>query len=308
RPMDIAPIDAEELLSRAVIEMAGQARATGVHLEVAPSTGRVLVDADRIVQTLTNLLNNAIKFSTAGQRVVLDATAYDGQVTFRVRDEGRGIPADKLESVFQRFEQVDSSDARQKGGTGLGLAISRGIVEGHGGRIWAESRPGSGATVAFTLPAASRRGPSHHAPHQPGADHRTGGGTVLLVADDDDLADVLTRLLTGHGVPVVRAVGAGDAARVARESQPRLVVLDLDLEQASGSGYAVVSELRRGPDTAALDLIVYSTAEVEPADQPLLMLGRTDFVTKGRVHPVDLERRVLERLEPADNPTGGTTP
>lgn len=304
RPMDIASIAAEELLSRAVTEMAGQARSTGVRLRVAPSAGRVLVDADRIVQTLTNLLSNAITFSTEGQTVVLDAAAEDGQVVFRVRDQGRGIPADQVESVFQRFDQVDSSDARQTGGTGLGLAICRGIVEGHGGRIWAESAPGSGTTVTFTLPAASRRGPGHHATsrHRP-AGGRAGRGTVLLVTDDDDVADVLTTLLTGHAVPVVRAVGAGDAVRLAREVHPRVVLLDLDLGPSSGSGYAVVSELRRDPRTAAVDLIVYSAAEVEPADRPLLTLGRTEFITKGRVDPTGLEDRVLERLE---DPPGGT--
>ena len=78
------------------------------------------------------------------------------EVHFRVSDDGRGIPADKLETIFDRFEQVDSSDSRQKGGTGLGLTISRGIVERHGGRIWVESELGVGTTVHFTLPAASR--------------------------------------------------------------------------------------------------------------------------------------------------------
>jgi CheY-like chemotaxis protein len=283
--------------------MSGQARSNGVRLEVAPSTGRVLVDADRIVQTLTNLLSNAIKFSATGQSVVLDAAAEDGQVTFRVRDQGRGIPADKLESVFQRFEQVDSSDARQKGGTGLGLAISRGIVEGHGGRIWAESAPGSGTTVAFTLPSTGRRGPGHHSHHAPTL-HAEGWGAVLLVSDDDGLGQQLDGLLTGHGVCVLRAREAGDAVRLARERPPQVVVLDLDLDHASGSARAVVSELRRDSETATVDLIVYGTADVEPVDRPLLTLGRTDFVTKGRVDAAGLEDRVVERLEDSRTPGG----
>jgi signal transduction histidine kinase len=117
------------------------------------------------VQTLTNLVSNAIKFSEPGRTVVLDAQREDGLVLFRVRDEGRGIPEDRLDTIFRRFEQVDSSDARQKGGTGLGLAISRGIVERHGGRIWAESRLGVGTTISFTLPAARSGKPGHA--HQP---------------------------------------------------------------------------------------------------------------------------------------------
>jgi signal transduction histidine kinase len=106
-----------------------------------------------VVQTLTNLLGNALKFSERGGRVVASASAEDGHVVFRVRDQGRGIPQDKLALVFEPFAQVDSSDAREKEGTGLGLTISRAIVERHGGRIWAESREGRGTTVLFTIPA-----------------------------------------------------------------------------------------------------------------------------------------------------------
>lgn len=73
-------------------------------------------------------------------------------MVFRVRDEGQGIPSDQLERIFERFQQVDSSDSRKKGGTGLGLTICRKIIEQHNGRIWAESTPGCGSTFAFTLP------------------------------------------------------------------------------------------------------------------------------------------------------------
>jgi PAS domain S-box-containing protein len=105
RPMDVAPVEAADLLDRAVAEMAGHARTTGVRVEVAPSTGRVLADADRIVQTLTNLLNNAIKFSAEGQTVVVDAAAQNGQVLFRVRDQGRGIPEHLLDTIFERLDR-----------------------------------------------------------------------------------------------------------------------------------------------------------------------------------------------------------
>ncbi len=82
----------------------------------------------------------------------LDAEATPDEVLLRVRDEGRGIPSDKLESVFERFSRVDPQDARDKRGTGLGLAISRAIVQQHGGHIWAESQPGAGTTVCVALP------------------------------------------------------------------------------------------------------------------------------------------------------------
>ena len=128
----------------------------GIHVRLRPAAPRLCVWADpqRVMQVLTNLLANAIKFSPRGSTVELSANAAPGSaVEFHVRDHGRGIPADKLELIFGRFEQVDADDARQRGGSGLGLAICRAIVAQHGGRIWAESTPGAGSTFRFTLPA-----------------------------------------------------------------------------------------------------------------------------------------------------------
>jgi PAS domain S-box-containing protein len=317
RPMDLAPIDAAELLGRSVTEMAGHARSSDVRIEVAVSEGRVLADPDRIVQTLTNLLGNAIKFSAAGQVVVAESVVEQGQVLFRVRDEGRGIPEDKLETIFNRFEQVDSSDARQSGGTGLGLAISRGIVERHGGRIWAESRPGAGATISFTLPAAGRAkqppaesatpaGPSTPgAPAEPADRAVAWPGTVLIVEDDDDLADVLSTLLAGQSVTTARAAGVAEAVRLAGELQPALVVLDLALPDGDGSD--VVEALRRDARTAAVDLVVYSAADVDADDRDRLTLGRTVFLTKSRVDAAALAARVRQFLLASPPPGRSTT-
>jgi PAS domain S-box-containing protein len=113
----------------------------------------VWADPDRILQTLTNLISNAIKFSPPGTEIHLRARRVDAnEAEMQVRDQGRGIPADKLESIFERFHQVDASDSRTMGGTGLGLAICRSIITQHGGRIWATSIPTKGSTFHFTLP------------------------------------------------------------------------------------------------------------------------------------------------------------
>jgi two-component system sensor histidine kinase VicK len=113
----------------------------------------VMVDVDRTLQTLTNLISNAVKFSHPGGEVRLTATATgDNEVTFEVEDHGRGIPPEKLEIIFERFQQVDASDSRSMGGTGLGLAICRAIVEQHGGRISVHSTPGQGSVFTFTMP------------------------------------------------------------------------------------------------------------------------------------------------------------
>jgi signal transduction histidine kinase len=144
---------AGDVVAEAVRGLEGMARDAGVRVEAAGSAIAVTADPDRLVQTLTNLIGNAIKFSAPGTRVRASVEGADGEALFRVEDQGRGIPPDKLDSIFGAFEQVDASDSREQDGTGLGLAISRMIVERHGGRIWAESTLGAGSTFAFTIPA-----------------------------------------------------------------------------------------------------------------------------------------------------------
>lgn len=151
--MKMERVDAGDLMRDATEAVVGTARDAGVALQVEPFAALLEADADRIVQTLINLLSNAIKFSDDGAVVRLSGARRSGLLVFQVSDEGRGIPPDQLESIFARFQQVDGSDVRDKGGTGLGLAICWSIVTQHGGLIWAESEPGQGATLTFTLPA-----------------------------------------------------------------------------------------------------------------------------------------------------------
>ncbi|TYQ24517.1 GAF domain-containing protein [Pseudanabaena sp. UWO311] len=141
------------LMIQATESMQPMAQQHGVVLAVKPIDIEILVDSDYIVQALTNLLSNAIKFSTTDGKVWLTAEGKaNTEVLFSVRDQGQGIPSDKLESIFERFQQVDSSDSRRRGGTGLGLTICRKIIEQHEGKIWAESTLGEGSNFSFTLP------------------------------------------------------------------------------------------------------------------------------------------------------------
>ncbi|MGH7963693.1 MAG: ATP-binding protein, partial [Candidatus Binatia bacterium] len=151
--------EASELMSQAVDMMQAVAERAKIALCVSPLRARLWADPDRIVQVLTNLLSNAVKFSSSDATVWLTAEQHGEQVVFQVRDEGRGIPADKLHSIFERFEQVDASDTREKGGTGLGLAICRSIVQHHKGRIWVKSALGKGSTFFFTLPVQKEEDP-----------------------------------------------------------------------------------------------------------------------------------------------------
>jgi signal transduction histidine kinase len=148
----MAACHAADLMQRAVAGVQPIADQAAVTLVIAATTAQAWADPDAIIQTLTNLLSNAIKFSPAHSVIKLAAQAQSEGVLFSVTDQGRGIPSDKLEIIFGRFQQVDVSDSRQKGGTGLGLAICQSIVQQHGGNIWAESTPGQGSTFYFTLP------------------------------------------------------------------------------------------------------------------------------------------------------------
>nr|WP_293123397.1 PAS domain S-box protein [Microcoleus sp. bin38.metabat.b11b12b14.051] len=179
-----------ELMLQAADEMQAMAQQAGVTLSVMPVGAQLRGVPDRLIQALTNLLSNAIKFSPAGGTIWLSGeltqnpavaeTADFNSVSSRsflsaepaahlhlpmnslsiviaVKDQGRGIPADKLELVFERFQQVDVSDCRQKGGTGLGLPICRSIVQQHGGRMWVESIVGEGSTFFLSLPAIGEK-------------------------------------------------------------------------------------------------------------------------------------------------------
>ncbi len=192
--------NAAELIRQATEMMQVMANRSGITLSVSPRDIQIEADPDRIIQVLTNLLGNAIKFSSQGSTVCLTVELQDAQeiscvvqgfanceqqnftlglrpaalisphpysptkpqqVLFQVKDQGRGIPADKLETIFERFHQVDASDSRKKGGTGLGLAICRSIVQQHGGRIWVESTLGEGSSFYFTLPGPTVEDDKH---------------------------------------------------------------------------------------------------------------------------------------------------
>lgn len=146
-------VSAQYLFERATTLLEAAAEKNEIQYEIQANDVHVFADPDRVLQALTNLISNAIKFSPPGGTIFLSANQTDeSEARFVVHDQGRGIPQDKLEAIFERFRQVDASDSREMGGTGLGLAICRSIIHQHGGRIWATSPPGHGAFFHFTLP------------------------------------------------------------------------------------------------------------------------------------------------------------
>jgi two-component system, OmpR family, sensor histidine kinase VicK len=157
--LQLTMCSAEDLLRRAVAQQQARTPRPNIRIFYAANGVSVWADPDRILQTLNNLISNAIKFSPPGSEIHLTARSVDNhEALIEVQDRGRGIPEDKLENIFDRFQQGDASDSRSMGGTGLGLAICRSIVTQHGGRIWATSTPGKGTTMHFTLPIR----PSNH--------------------------------------------------------------------------------------------------------------------------------------------------
>ncbi len=166
-PLNRQPVDAAILLRRAADVAHSAALQAHINFRIEVRQAVVMADEERILQVLNELVANAIKFSPPQTMIRLSAKPAEetpsiaGQpgtvskeICFRVEDQGRGIPPEKLEGIFDRFQQGDASDSRDLGGTGLGLALCRSIVEQHGGRMWAESTPGKGSCLLFTLPVS----------------------------------------------------------------------------------------------------------------------------------------------------------
>src|SRR5579864_563911 len=154
-PLQLAPVRLDVLAADAVSRMRPQADRHRVALDAAPAAAiTVTADPNRIMQVLTNLIDNAIHFTPEGGRVEVALRADGGDAVASVSDTGRGIPADDLPRIFDRFYRVDRSRSRGAGGTGLGLAIAKHVVEAHGGRIAVNSRLGRGSVFSFTLPLA----------------------------------------------------------------------------------------------------------------------------------------------------------
>jgi signal transduction histidine kinase len=153
--------DARGLLKESLDAFAAAASAKHIALVGIATTDPLIAsfDRDRIFQVMANLLANAIKFTGEGGHVTVRAEHVAGQLRFSVSDTGVGMAEDELERIFDRFWQIQKGDRR---GMGLGLFISRCIIESHGGKLWAESRPGEGSTFLFTLPSISEQAHAHN--------------------------------------------------------------------------------------------------------------------------------------------------
>ncbi len=158
-PLNRRPTSPRALLEELAAAYEHRAAQTGVTLQIRANhyVPPIQVDPDRMKQVLSNLVNNALRYTPAGGQIFLSAVQRDDQILLGVQDSGAGITPEALPHVFERFYRGDPARPEQSGASGLGLAIAKSIVEMHGGRIWAESAPGAGSTFTIALPSAPPR-------------------------------------------------------------------------------------------------------------------------------------------------------
>jgi PAS domain S-box-containing protein len=248
-PLSFRTCSLSELAQQAIEAVTPVADNASVKLVLRASAVEFVADPDRLQQVMTNLLSNAIKFSPPDSTVTVSIEQSEEGVSLSVADEGRGIPADKLETIFDRFQQVDASDSRQKGGTGLGLAICRTIVDQHGGRIWAEQNPICGSNFRMFLPAD----PQQTRPEPPPTAERE---TVLISTSDGETRTSLAASLRFHGYNVIEASTGRETLSHAQRQAPRAVLLDLTLPDMSG--WEALRILKEEPATSEVPVIILS--------------------------------------------------
>jgi PAS domain S-box-containing protein len=259
------------------------AQTFGASIELAADSddASVLVDRDRVIQVLTNILSNAAKFSPRGAVVAVAIRAEFDSVRVSVHDRGPGIAAEFRSRIFQRFAQADSSDSRAKGGTGLGLSIAKTIMERLGGSIGFDSVPGEGTTFYVTLPAPREVS----TPVRVAGDAVLAAPAVLLCEDDPDLARAVADVLESAGMRV-SAVPSVHQAKVA-VAQSRYDIALVDLHLSDADGLELVSDLRTHDATRALPVIVMTAKPRTSADAERLgTLQLADWLQK----PIDPSR------------------
>jgi PAS domain S-box-containing protein len=249
-PLSFRAFSLSDLAQQAIETLTPVADSAAVKLELDAEPLDFIADPDRLQQVLTNLLSNAIKFSPPDSVIKVKIAATPEGAAISVSDAGRGIPEEKLESIFDRFQQVDASDSRQKGGTGLGLAICRTIVGQHGGRIWAERNAQRGSTFHIFLP----ENPHQHAAALDGPLQER--QTIMISASDNDTRTSLAASLRFHGYNVVEASSGRETIAHLERTPPRALLLDLTLPDMSG--WEVLRILKEEPMTAETPVIMLS--------------------------------------------------
>lgn len=270
--LQLLAVDLARVLEAAIdsVRPALDAKGIALHIERAAIKSPVMGDPNRLQQVIWNLLVNAAKFTPKGGRVQVELTCGESQVELRVDDNGRGISAELLPQVFDRFKQADTGNCRSLGGLGLGLAISRHLVELHRGRLDAYSEgEGRGSSFVLTLPLA----PALESPilastlgEAPSLEDlkELEGLRVLIVDDEEHASERLASFLAGNGAIPIAVHNAADAVEALVQYRPDVVLSDIAMP--GEDGYSFIRRVRRlspeqGAGTPAAALTVFTSAE-----------------------------------------------
>jgi DNA-binding response OmpR family regulator len=273
-----------------------------LRMDIAPELPQVLADRRRIVQVLGNLLSNAARHSPESSAIRLSVVRDRTHAAFSVADDGAGFSAEFLPQLFRKFSRLGGAN-RDDGlaGSGLGLAICRGIVEAHGGRIWAESDgPGQGASFTFTLPAVD--GGEHAGPSvlpDAGALPRPAGRNrprVLAVDDDPQTLRYLRNALSDAGFAPTVTGDPRQLGRLLDDTRPHLVLLDLVLPGADG-----IELLESVPGLAGVPVIFLSAYGRDQTIARALEAGAVDYIVKP-FSPTELAARIRTALRQREAP------
>ena len=304
--LDVTRIEAGRLVVTPeladVVEVVEQARnaflraGTGhsIQLDLAADLPWVMADRRRIIQVLNNLFSNACKHSPESSTIRVTAVQEALHVAVSVVDEGRGVSTERLPHLFKKFFRINGKDAqRDIEGTGLGLAICKGIVEAHGGRIWAESDgPGLGARFTFTLPAVNGVGnDAATGPVRISADAgRTTRARILVVDDNPRILRYVRNTLAQAGyIPIVSAT-AEEVDNLIEMNKPHLVLLDLLLPGSDG-----FELMRRITEMTDAPVIFLSGCGEDQTIARALELGAADYIVKP-FSPIELVARIESTL------------
>ncbi|MGH7788475.1 MAG: response regulator [Candidatus Binatia bacterium] len=311
--LDAHPFDLRDCVEGALDLIAPRAAEKNLDLSYRiddSAPGALIGDVTRLRQVLVNLLSNAVKFTHAGEVTVAvsarpcgDATAGGEaarlcEVEFAIADTGIGIPADRMDRLFQSFSQVDASTTRQYGGTGLGLVISQRLCDLMGGRLWVESEAGRGSSFRFTIRAAGAPGRAH--PYLAGAQPLLAGRPILIVDDNPTNRRILTLQTAAWGMqPAPAGSGAEALEWIARGDRFDLGILDMHMPEMDGRTLA--TEIRRVCGAAAPPLILLSSIGRRSEDGDLFAATLSK-----PVKPAQLFDAVFGVIEPARAPAGWT--
>ena len=299
QPMDLGPVIDSAL---AAVVLPAKAKSIRVEAKIDPHVGELNGDPERLEQVISNLLSNALKFTPPGGRVSVRLDRRGAAARLVIEDSGRGISAEFLPHVFERFRQADSTARRSHGGLGLGLSIVRHLVELHGGEVIAES-PGEdrGATFTVTLPllegekrtlAPRSRKTARAAAGIPAA---LSGVRVLVVDDDHDACELLELGLRESGASVRAVHSVRDALEALESFRPDLLLSDIAMPEEDG--YSLIRRIR-ARESAAGDHVpaIALTAFASQADrEQALALGFDEHLAKP-TSPSDLSRTVARLL------------